>query len=198
MLYRINRGIEAMKIKQVLICFGVLTLVTGCGEWDTRPSPFSSAGLKEGLVVSATVMAGQALYNAANSSLDALEENRRQERQRQLAKEAREELEAGLAAADGGGKLEPRLEIDRRWAQRPVGCLTGGEVSYQSKSTCLEQGGELSSEMVAECKYPDGGVQLIMLDDCQRFLSAEVIAVYDASTKPEILVDSQIVRKLNN
>jgi len=57
---------------------------------------------------------------------------------------------------------------------------------------------QISSKMVAECKYPDGGVQLTMLDDCLRFLSAEVLAVYDKSTELKVLVDSQIIRKLNN
>lgn len=171
-----------MKVKQVLIGFGLLTMLTGCGGWDTRPSPLSSAGIKDNLIFSAAVAAGQSAYEAANDLL----EDRRKAKERELA------------TATGLRRAQLEAELDQLRAEQPAGCMTAGKVSYQSKLSCLNQGGRLSSEMMAECKYPDGGVQLVMLDDCQRFLSAEVIAVYDASTKPEILVDSQIVRKLNN
>ena len=175
-----------MTVKQVLMSVGMVAFLTGCGGWDTRPSPMSSAGLKDGLIVSAAVAAGKAVYNAADSSLDELAENRRVAKQNELA------------AATGLRRAELEAEMDQLRSEQPVGCLTAGEPSYQSKLGCLKGGGQPSSDLVAECKYPDGGVQLIMLDDCLRFLSAEVLAVYDRSTKLEVLVDSQIVRKLNN
>ena len=181
-LFRINRGIEAVKVRRVLVGFGALIMLSGCGGWDTRPGPLSAANLKENLIFSAAVAAGQSAYEATNDLL----ENRRKAKEKELA------------TATGLRKAQLEAELDQLRAEQPAGCMTAGKVSFQSKLSCLRQGGKLSSEMVAECRYPDGGVQLIMLDDCLRFLSAEVVAVYDASTKPEILVDSQIVRKLNN
>ena len=121
-----------MKVKQVLISVVMAAFLAGCGEWDTRPSPLSSAGLEEGLIISAAIAAGKAVYNAADSSLDEFAENRRVAKQKELA------------AATGLRRAELESEMDQLRSEQPVGCLTAGEPSFEPELSCLKGGGQIA------------------------------------------------------